>query len=334
MDRCKTCSAGAIVKVLVTGAGALVGQGIIRSLMESSLSPVIVAADASPLAAGLYWTRHRHLVPMASDPAYVQVFDNILDRERPDAVIPGTDFELVLFAENRARWEERFGTHVIISNPNVVRITDDKYLTYRFFRDHGFAAPDSCLPGEESALIERVGFPLIVKPRVGARSVGVVKVQTKDELARALATGDELVIQECVATEHSEYTAGTLTFEGRCDASIVMRRDLRDGNTYRAYVEAFPELNVEVRRMAEALGSHGPANIQFRLDALGRAKVFEINGRFSGTTPLRMRAGFNEVEMVLRRILRGEPIKQPSVHPMTILRHFTETVVPAGEELS
>ena len=96
-----------------------------------------------------------------------------------------------------------------------------------------------------------------------------MKVQTKDELARALATGDGLVIQECVATEHSEYTAGTLTSEGRCDASIVMRRDLRDGNTYRAYVEAFPELNVEVRRMAEALGSHGPANFQFRLDALG-----------------------------------------------------------------
>jgi carbamoyl-phosphate synthase large subunit len=322
------------VKVLVTGAGALVGQGIIRSLMESSLSPVIVTADASPLSAGLYWTRHRHLVPMANDPAYVQAVEKILDHERPDAVIPGTDFELVLFADNRARWEERFGTHVIVSNPNVVRIADDKYLTYCFFRDHRFAAPDSCLPGEESALIERVGFPLIVKPRVGARSVGVVKVQTKDELARALTTGDGLMIQECVATESSEYTAGTLTFEGRCDASIVMRRDLRDGNTYRAYVEAFPELNVEVRRMAEALGSHGPANFQFRLDAQGRAKVFEINGRFSGTTPLRMRAGFNEVEMVLRRILRGEPIKQPSVHPMTILRHFTETIVPAGEELS
>ena len=86
--------------------------------------------------------------------------------------------------------------------------------------------------------------------------------------------------------------------------------------------------------MAEAFGPYGPANFQFRLDAQGRAKVFEINGRFSGTTPFRMRAGFNEVEMVLRRILLGEPIKQPSVHPMTILRHFTETVVPTREELS
>jgi carbamoyl-phosphate synthase large subunit len=117
--------------------------------------------------------------------------------------LPGTDFELLLFADNRARWEERFGTHVIVSSPNVVRIVDDKFLTYRFFCDHGFAAPDSCLPGEESALIERVGFPLIVKPRVGARSVGVVKVQSKAELARARATGDGLVIQECVATERS-----------------------------------------------------------------------------------------------------------------------------------
>ena len=322
------------VKVLVTGAGALLGQGIIRSLMESSLSPVIVAADPSPLSAGLYWTRHRHLVPMASDPAYLQAFENILDRERPDAIIPGTDFELLLFAENRAHWEERFGTHVIVSNPDVVRIANDKYLTYHFLNDHGFAAPDSCLPGEEISLIERVGFPLIVRPRVGARSVGVMMVQTKDELARALTAGDGLVVQECVATEHAEYTAGTLTFEGRCEASIVMRRDLRDGNTYRAYVEPFPELNVEASRMAEALGSHGPANFQFRLDAHGRAKVFEINARFSGTTPLRMRAGFNEVEMVLRRITRGEPIKQPSVQPMTILRYFTETVVPAGETLS
>ncbi|MBV8185727.1 MAG: ATP-grasp domain-containing protein [Alphaproteobacteria bacterium] len=322
------------MKVFVTGAGALVGQGIIRSLMESSLSPVIVAADPSPLSAGLYWTYHRHLVPMVSDPAYVTAFETILERERPDAVIPGTDFELLVLAEQRVGWEERFGTHVIVSNPNVMRIANDKYQTYCFFRDHGFPVPDTCLPGEESALIERVGFPLIVKPRVGARSVGVVKVHTKDELARALAAGEGLVIQECVATEHEEYTAGTLTFEGRCEASIVMRRDLREGNTYRAYVEQFPELNVEVRRMAEALGPYGPANFQFRLDGQGRIKVFEINGRFSGTTPLRMRAGFNEVEMVLRRVLRGEPIKQPGIHPMTILRHYTETVVPPGEELS
>lgn len=318
------------MKVLVTGAGAVLGQGIIRSLRESSLDATIVAADPSPLSAGLYWTERRHLVPFASDPAFVARMDELLAEERPDAVIPGTDVELHHFAAQRARWEADFATQVVISSPDVVRIADDKYLTFAFLRDHGFQVPDSCLAGDEDALVERVGFPLIVKPRVGARSVGVIKVNDRAALTRAISEGDNVVIQECVASERDEYTAGTLMFDGRCQASIVMRRDLRDGNTYRAYVEAYPELDAQVRRMAEALGSHGPANFQFRVDRDGRAKVFEINARFSGTTPFRMRAGFNEVELTLRHLVGGEPVRQPAIQPMTILRHFEETVVPDG----
>lgn len=317
------------MKVLVTGGGALLGQGVIRSLLASSLQVEVAAADPSPLSAGLYWVKERHLVPLAKDPEYVARFEALLERARPDAVIPGTDVELLVFAEHRAEWERRFGTKVIVSSSEVVRIADDKYLTFEFLRRHGFPAPDSCLAGEEDALVERVGFPLIVKPRVGARSVGVSKVNNAAELARAVAEGTNVVIQECVADEGAEYTAGTLTFDGKCDASIVMRRDLRDGNTYRAYVEDFPALNATVRKLAEALGSYGPANFQFRLDGTGAVKVFEINGRFSGTTPLRMRAGFNEVEMTLRHVLMGEKIVQPKVQPMTILRHLEETIVPS-----
>jgi carbamoyl-phosphate synthase large subunit len=174
---------------------------------------------------------------------------------------------------------------------------------------------------------------LIVKPRVGARSIGVVKVANHAALAAAVAAGGRVVIQECVATDEQEFTAGTLTFDRRCGASIVMRRDLRDGNTYRAYVAAYPELDAQVRRMAEALGAYGPANFQFRVDAGGNAKVFEINARFSGTTPFRMRAGFNEVEMVLRHVVLGEPLEQPAIQPMTILRYFDELVVPEGGAL-
>jgi carbamoyl-phosphate synthase large subunit len=316
------------MKVLVTGAGALLGQGIIRSLLESSLRPTVIAADPSPHAAGLYWTPSRYRIPMATEAGYLAAIEAILAKERPDAVMVGTDVELILFAEHRARLEAQYGTHVIVSDPRVVAIADDKFLTYEFFRDHGFDAPRSALPGQEDALIEAVGWPLIVKPRVGARSVGVSRVHDREGLARAIAAVHNPVIQECVATDREEYTAGVLCFDGRCEGSIVMRRDLRDGNTYRAFVDHYPALNAQVRRMAEALRPHGPANFQFRLDG-DRVKVFEINGRFSGTTPLRMRAGFNEVEMVLRRVVLGEALTQPAVQPMTILRYWTEVVVPA-----
>jgi carbamoyl-phosphate synthase large subunit len=321
------------MKVLVTGAGALLGQGVIRSVLESSLGATVVAVDPSPLAPGLYWTANRGLVPFANDPTYVQRFEELLARERPEVVIPGTDVELLLFATHRAQWESRYGTKVVISSPEVVAIADDKYLTYAYLHERGFPVPDSCLAGEEEALIERVGFPLVVKPRVGARSVGLSIVRDRGQLARALAAGKNLVIQECVGTDGDEYTAGTITFDGRCEASIVMRRDLRDGNTYRAYVDHYPELQTQVRALAEALGAHGPANFQFRVDQHGRAKVFEINARFSGTTPLRMRAGFNEVEMILRRLVRGERLQEPVIEPMTIVRWFTETVIPRGGEV-
>lgn len=322
----------ALVRVLVTGAGALLGQGIIRSLLESTLRPEIVAVDPSPLSAGLYWTPNRRLIPMAKDPRYVESFERLLDSERPDAVLVGTDVELEILAERRSEWEGRFGTKIVVSSPEVVRIADDKYLTFRFLREHGFDAPVSCLPGDEKVLVAKVGFPLIVKPRVGARSVGVVRVENQQQLDRALDGAVGVVVQECVATDQDEYTAGVICFDGRCRASIVMRRDLRDGNTYRARVEEYPELNAQVVAMAEKLSPFGPANFQFRL-AEGRVKVFEINGRFSGTTPLRMRAGFNEVELVLRHILLGEPVTQPKVRPMMILRHWSETVVELSDLL-
>ncbi len=321
------------MKVLVTGAGALLGQGVIRSLLDGALNATVIAVDPSPLAPALYWTSRRALIPLAKDPAYVDRFEELLARERPDVVIPGTDVELTLFARYRADWEQRFATHVLVSSLDVVGIADDKYLTFQFLKSKGFPVPDSCVAGDESALIERVGFPLVVKPRIGARSVGVSVVHDRASLGIALEGRDGLVIQECVASDADEYTAGTLTFGGRCSASIVMRRDLRDGNTYRAYVDAYPELNDQVRRMAEALGAYGPANFQFRVDAAGNVKVFEINARFSGTTPLRARAGFNEVEMTVRHLVDAEPIRQPVVEPMTIVRYFTETVIRPGEQV-
>ena len=43
---------GGRMKVMVTGAGALLGQGVIRSLLASPLRPEVVALDPSPLAPG------------------------------------------------------------------------------------------------------------------------------------------------------------------------------------------------------------------------------------------------------------------------------------------
>lgn len=316
--------------VAVTGAGALLGQGIIRALRGTSLPLRIVGLDVSPLSAGLYWCDAQHLIPKASDPGYIDAIARMLERERPKILFVGTDVELAPLAAARASLEQRFACHILVSSSDVVRIADDKFATATFMCDRGFAAPDSVLPSEPGAvdaLIARRGFPLIVKPRNGARSYGVSKVLDRAALDRAVSDLADPVLQECVGNDDREYTASGLFFDGRCDAVIVMRRDLRDGNTFRAYVEQTPKLIEQVRAWTIALAPHGPANFQFRIDAAGQPKVFEINGRFSGTTPLRALCGFNEVELCLRRLLFSEPVRQPEVRDLTVLRHWQETVV-------
>ncbi|WP_026622525.1 carbamoyl-phosphate synthase large subunit (plasmid) [Ensifer sp. WSM1721] len=321
------------MKVFITGAGALLGQGIIRALRRSTLKATIVVGDPNPLSAGLYWGDVAHLVPMANDPAYLDRLGALLRAERPDILIPGTDVELPILSTNREAIERTYGTKVIISSPRVVSIANDKWLTSEFLRERGLGFVPSCLPGHEEVLIEECGFPLVVKPRVGARSIGFSVVRNREQLTRAIAEQADIVIQKYVGSEATEYTAGTLTFDGKCRATIVMRRDLRDGNTYRAFAEPFPALNKAMAEAAAALGAYGPANFQFRLDD-GVPRIFEINARFSGTTAVRIHAGFNEVEMCIRHILFGEAVEQPEIMPVTILRHWSETVVRPGEVIT
>ena len=319
------------MKALVTGAGAVLGQGIIKSIRQSSLACEIVTADPNPLSAGLYWADRAHRIPLADDPAFGDSLTALIDKERPDIVFVGTDVELFWFAHQRLALEAAFGTHVIVSDPRVIAIADDKFETCRFFAGAGLNPPGSALAEDGEAvarLVAEVGFPLIVKPRVGARSVGVSVVADSHALARALEGRTGLIVQECVGDADTEYTASVLVFDGEPQASIVMRRDLRDGNTYRAYVDGYPALNEAVRQWGAALQHYGPANFQFRIGADGLPRVFEINARFSGTTPMRAMVGFNEVEMCIRRVLLGEPIRQPVPTPGVILRFLDELFVP------
>jgi carbamoyl-phosphate synthase large subunit len=245
-------------------------------------------------------------------------------------VLVGTDVELMTFAQNRSDLEADYQTRVVVSSPRVISIADDKWLTYKFLKDNYFPYPKTTLIAGLTDFLRECDFPLVVKPRVGARSAGVSLVKDDGELRAALALAHNPVIQECVATPDAEFTSGLLVVNGSVTAVVTMRRDLRDGNTYRAYVQPNAAYNSLLAEVAAALGGFGPLNFQFRV-ADGVPKIFEINARFSGTTPLRALAGFNEVDVLLRHIILGEPIRTPQLRPYTILRYWSEIAVEADQ---
>ena len=109
----------------MTGAGALLGQGIIKSLQRAGTEYEIVAVDPSPLSPGLFWAHRGYTVPLATDSNFVRAIEQILEREHPDIVLVGTDVELPVFAQERDRLEAEFSTTILVSPPDVVRIADD-----------------------------------------------------------------------------------------------------------------------------------------------------------------------------------------------------------------
>ena len=139
---------------------------------------------------------------------------------------------------------------VVVSSSEMVGSPTISTAPTSSWRQHRFDPAD--LPGwEEDALLAKVGYPVVVKPRQGARSVGMSVAGARSALDRAIAeAASPVVIQEYLLDERSEYAAGALVFDGRCDASIVMRGELGDGYTYR-FVDPYPELNRVVREMAD-----------------------------------------------------------------------------------
>jgi carbamoyl-phosphate synthase large subunit len=306
--------------ILVTGVGGGVGQSVLKCLQGSSYR--VVGSDPDPLAAGL------HAVPVAyqGQPAASETFvDGLLEicaEENVSLIFPGVDPELLPLAMAADRFRQANVTPVV-SSPQVIRICDDKLATARFLAEQGFAPP-ATEPFTED--VDSTWFPLVLKPqRGGARSQHTYVARDKQDFhrLRELIDTENCVIQEYL--DGHEFTAGTINWGGACHGSIVMRRTLRAGDTYKAFVVRDVHLEAYVRDVAEALRPFGACNIQFRLRG-GKPCVFEINARCSGTTYARALAGFNEPRLMADNILLA---RQPDydIREITVLRYWKELVI-------
>jgi len=295
--------------VLVMGVGGNVSQGILKALAISRLKPRVIGACTSPLAAGLYTVDRAYRSPLAEAPDFLEWLVDVCRRESIHAILSGVEAVLIQLARFSAEIFERTGAKCVVSSEKCLNIGNDKYLTCGWLEENGLPYPRYAVADDRAglkALLETAGFPLLAKPRTGKGAQGVCAVRTRSELA-AFEDRSDYLLQEYIGDPESEYTAGCVCDrDGHVRGTIVMRRELLQGTTYRAEVGEFPAVRTEARRIVETLRPLGPCNMQFRVSEKGPV-CFEINVRFSGTTPLRARFGFNEVEWALRHLVLGEP---------------------------
>ncbi len=318
--------------VLLLGLGGNVSQGILKGLRLGSIPVRVVGACVSPTSAGLYAADRALLSPHVSDPNFDEWLISICRGEGVDVVLSGVEPILTALASRRTEVEEATSARVIVSAPEVLAIGDDKLLTCEWLRQHGLSHPRCVLASDFEGvqlLVAECGLPLIAKPRFGKGGKGVIVLSDTHDL-ELIPLLPHHVIQEYLGRVDEEYTVGCWSDkEGRVRGCIVMRRELTAGTTTSVVVEPRTMVRDEAVRIATALRPMGPCNVQMRI-ADGQAVCFEINVRFSGTTPMRARLGFNDVEATLRHYVLEQPaVDLPLVTAGYALRLWRE-VYPAA----
>ena len=324
-------------RVMVTAAGGIVSQGIIKSLKlanSASKAPVhyfMMATDASPLAAGLYRCNAGELVPPARSDAYVDSIIDICKKNGIEAIFVGSDDELLVLAEAKERIESESGAIVIVGPIGQLSIARDKWKTYEFCIKKGITCAPTALPEDAETFVKEFGFPMIIKPREGYGSVQLHLVNSRDELENALHLIQKAnwnpILQKYIPGD--EFTSGvTLDRGGKYVlSSISIRKILKQGQTHKAFIGDFPTVRRPAEEAALKLGIAGPANIQVRMDG-GDPSLIEINPRFSATCPMRAVAGVNEPDIVFRNSVRGEEVKVDRYESFVCLRYLNEVYVP------
>ena len=87
--------------ILVTGAGALLGQGILRLLQIADFPKKIFTADPDPRSAGHWLGDYAILIPKAVEENFLEHIEKIVFDHNIDVILVGTDVELPIFASSK-----------------------------------------------------------------------------------------------------------------------------------------------------------------------------------------------------------------------------------------
>ena len=209
-----------------------------------------------------------------------------------------------LISKNRSRFSQY--TNFILADHECLVCIQDKWNVMKRARSLGIPIPETFDASDlESgmALIDRLPYPVVVKPRVGAGGAGLGYVdgphELEDALRKAGSRGEGILVQERLPRDGRGLGASFL-MGGRQKvlASFVHER-LREypvtggPSTLRQSI-----VHEEVRDCAERLlrsfQFRGVAMVEFKIDSRdGVPKLLEVNPRFWGSLALAVDSGVN-----------------------------------------
>jgi len=277
-----------------------------RSCKRLGYRSVIVGTDITENSAALQCCDRKYIVKAVSDRAYPRQVMDIIRREKVDLVIPTIDLDLPIWAGRRVRLA-RMGCTALISNSKVVDICQDKRLTFRFLKKHGFDTPDT-ISAAHALRLKKPKFPYFLKPWDGHASRGNAIARNRQELRFFARRIPNCLVQELIKGQ--EHTVDLLVdFEGAVRCVVPrLRMRTRGGEVSKSRTVKHARMIAQSKKLIETLGA-GPGiiTIQCFLTGQDTIKFNEINPRFGGGIPLSIKAGADFPRWILQMWFGQKP---------------------------
>lgn len=308
-----------IEKILLIGSGPIVigqacefdysGTQACKALREEGYKVVLINSNPATIMTD----------PETADAVYIEpltaeVVQLIIERERPDALLPTMGGQTALnlaveLAESGAL--EKYGVELIGAKLHAIKKAEDRELFKEAMEKIGLEVPRSAYVGsarEGLEAIERIGFPVILRPSFTLGGTGGGIAYNMEEYVELLERGLKLSPVHQILVEES--VIGWKEYE------LEVMRDMKDNVVIICSIENFDPMGVhtgdsitvapaqtltdkEYQRMRDAsiaiireIGvDTGGSNIQFALSPeSGRMIVIEMNPRVSRSSALASKA--------------------------------------------
>ncbi len=325
------------INVLVTGVGGGgVGEQIIKCLRLSKIDVYLICTDISCDSKGFAECDKGYLLPRADNPRYLKNILKICKIDDVKIIFPGSEKELLVLSNNRDIFESN-GICLGINSKDVIDICMDKNRTLDFLKKNDVETQKYWNVSSVEDMKQINMFPVVLKPSIGGGgSANTFVAQDEQDLRLfgeyLLSIYDVFTVQEYIGDVEHEFTVGVISSQnGEYINSIAVKKNILSGLSNRMQIPnrtdrselgdiiaissgvsqgrigRFEEATEPCKKIAKALNSKGPINIQGRIQN-GKFYVFEINPRISGTSPLRAMVGYNEPEILIRERILGENI--------------------------
>lgn len=290
------------MRILITGAGSVMGQSIYKALAEHNFQePIEISfANSDDKGAGLYFSHpnlpviDRPIFPLATDPKFIDHLTNYVEDHKIDFVFSGTQHELLKVAE----YSSVNGPAATLT-PEIVKLCLDKAALSSALEKHGVpvATTWEAVNFPSTLISENIAY--IVKPSFSSASRNIKFCKSASEVRAYLKDIEDvsqLVVQETLSGP--EYTTGCYVdrYSGEL-STITFLRDLSpDGASVFGEIVNKSEFVDYMKEVYEGLKKegfeYGHFNVQF-IDTIEGPRLFEINGRLSSTEAPKANFGFN-----------------------------------------